>query len=103
MSPGVSLPGGRVDVEPSREQGPTDRPPSRLRTFTPKAEQMTSTVHALGSQRTPAHDALDQTVEHPVDHREAVTPRNRNAVSQRLLERAALETDPLERKRLQDE
>ena len=38
-----------------------------------------------------------------LDPLEKVTPRNRTAVSQRLLERAAQETDPLERKRLQDE
>ncbi len=62
---------------------------------------MTTTVHALGSQRTPAHDSLDHA--DPVEHLDQVTPRNRNAVSQRLLQRAALESDPLERKRLQDE
>jgi RNA polymerase sigma-B factor len=55
----------------------------------------TTTVDALASQRTAAHDDLDGPA--------SVSPRNRTAVSQRLLERAALECDPLERKRLQDE
>src|ERR1700709_2447508 len=55
----------------------------------------TTTVEALGSQRTAVHDDLDGLA--------PVGPRNRTAVSQRLLERAALECDPLERKRLQDE
>ena len=55
-------------------------------------------VHAFGTQRSATHDDLDD-----LDPLEAVTPRNRSAVSQRLLERAAAETDPLERKRLQDE
>jgi RNA polymerase sigma-B factor len=61
---------------------------------------MTTTVHALGSQRRPAHDTLDHG---DLDPLEPVTPRNRSAVSQRLLQRAALESDPVERKRLQDE
>ena len=55
----------------------------------------TTAVGALGSQRTAVHDDLDDLT--------SVAPRNRTAVSQRLLERAALECDPLERKRLQDE
>ena len=62
---------------------------------------MTTTVHALGSQRTPAHDVLDR--DDLLENLDSVTPRNRNAVSQRLLQLAALESDPLERKRLQDE
>ncbi len=61
---------------------------------------MTTTVHALGSQRTPAHDTLEHG---DLDQLGPVTPRNRSAVSQRLLARAALESDPVERKRLQDE
>ena len=60
---------------------------------------MTSTpVQVLASQRAPGDDHLDE--------REliaSVTPQNRTAVSARLLERAAQETDPVERKRLQDE
>ena len=60
---------------------------------------MTSTpFQVLGSQRAPLDDLLDE--------REliaSVTPQNRTAVSSRLLERAAQETDPVERKRLQDE
>jgi RNA polymerase sigma-B factor len=61
---------------------------------------MTTTAHALGSQRTPVHDTFDHG---GLDDLESVTPRNRSAVSQRLLQRAALESDPVERKRLQDE
>ena len=60
---------------------------------------MTSTpTQVLGTQRAPLDDLLDE--------REliaSVTPQNRTAVSARLLERAAQETDPVERKRLQDE
>jgi RNA polymerase sigma-B factor len=60
---------------------------------------MTSTpLEVLGTQRAPLDDLLDE--------REliaSVTPQNRTAVSARLLERAALESDPVERKRLQDE
>jgi RNA polymerase sigma-B factor len=60
---------------------------------------MTSTpLEVLGTQRAPLDDLLDE--------REliaSVTPQNRTAVSARLLERAAEETDPVERKRLQDE
>ena len=60
---------------------------------------MTSTpFQVLGTQRAPLDDLLDE--------REliaSVTPQNRTAVSSRLLERAAQETDPVERKRLQDE
>jgi RNA polymerase sigma-B factor len=60
---------------------------------------MTSTpTQVLGTQRAPLDDLLDD--------REliaSVTPQNRTAVSSRLLERAAQETDPVERKRLQDE
>ena len=60
---------------------------------------MTSTpLQVLGTQRAPLDDLLDE--------REliaSVTPQNRTAVSSRLLERAAAETDPVERKRLQDE
>ena len=60
---------------------------------------MTSTpTQVLGTQRAPLDDLLDE--------REliaSVTPQNRTAVSSRLLERAAAETDPVERKRLQDE
>lgn len=59
-------------------------------------------VHGFGTQRSAAHDAAAGPVD-DLDPFEAVTPRNRSAVSQRLLERAAAETDPLERKRLQDE
>lgn len=60
---------------------------------------MTSTpLEVLGTQRAPLDDLLDE--------REliaSVTPQNRTAVSARLLERAAEENDPVERKRLQDE
>jgi len=60
---------------------------------------MTSTpFQVLGTQRAPLDDLHDE--------REliaSVTPQNRTAVSSRLLERAAQETDPVERKRLQDE
>ena len=60
---------------------------------------MTSTpTQVLGTQRAPLDDLLDE--------REliaSVTPQNRTAVSARLLERAAEESDPVERKRLQDE
>lgn len=59
---------------------------------------MTSTpTQVLGTQRAPL-DLLDE--------REliaSVTPQNRTAVSSRLLDRAAQESDPVERKRLQDE
>jgi RNA polymerase sigma-B factor len=44
------------------------------------------------------HDDLDQ-----IDNLEPITHQHRTALSQRLLQRAAVETDPLERKRLQDE
>ncbi len=57
-------------------------------------------VQVLGTQRSATHDDL---VVDDLDPLEKVTARNRTAVSQRLLERAAQETDPLERKRLQDE
>ena len=60
---------------------------------------MTSTpTQVLGTQRAPFDDLLDE--------REliaSVTPQNRTAVSSRLLDRAAQESDPVERKRLQDE
>jgi RNA polymerase sigma-B factor len=60
---------------------------------------MTSTpTQVLGTQRAPLDDLLDE--------REliaSVTPQNRTAVSSRLLDRAAQESDPVERKRLQDE
>jgi len=60
---------------------------------------MTSTpFQVLGTQRAPLDDLHDE--------REliaSVTPQNRTAVSARLLERAAQEADPVERKRLQDE
>jgi RNA polymerase sigma-B factor len=60
---------------------------------------MTSTpTQVLGTQRAPLDDLLD---EHELIA--SVTPQNRTAVSSRLLERAAQETDPVERKRLQDE
>jgi RNA polymerase sigma-B factor len=57
-------------------------------------------VTTLGAQRSAMHDELAVDDLDPV---ETVTPRNRTEVSQRLLQRAARETDPLERKRLQDE
>ena len=60
---------------------------------------MTSTpTQVVGTQRTPHDDLLDE--------REliaSVTPQNRTAVSSRLLDRAAQESDPVERKRLEDE
>jgi RNA polymerase sigma-B factor len=60
---------------------------------------MTSTpTQVLGTQRAPLDILLDE--------REliaSVTPQNRTAVSSRLLDRAAQECDPVERKRLQDE
>jgi RNA polymerase sigma-B factor len=57
-------------------------------------------VHVLGTQRSATHDEL---AVDDLDPFEIVTPRNRTEVSQRLLQRAAAESDPLERKRLQDE
>ena len=60
---------------------------------------MTSTpVQVLGTQRAPLDDLVDER-----DLLTSVTPQNRTAVSARLLEQAARETDPVERKRLQDE
>jgi len=60
---------------------------------------MTSTpVQVLGTQRAPLDDLLDER-----ELLASVTPQNRTAVSARLLEQAAHETDPVERKRLQDE
>ena len=60
---------------------------------------MTSTpVQVLGTQRAPLDDLVDER-----DLLASVTPQNRTAVSSRLLEQAARETDPVERKRLQDE
>lgn len=60
---------------------------------------MTSTpVQVLGTQRAPLDDLMDER-----DLLASVTPQNRTAVSARLLEQAARETDPVERKRLQDE
>jgi len=60
---------------------------------------MTSTpFQVLGTQRTPLDDLMDER-----DLLASVTPQNRTAVSSRLLEQAARETDPVERKRLQDE
>ncbi|HET9761714.1 MAG TPA: sigma-70 family RNA polymerase sigma factor [Nocardioidaceae bacterium] len=60
---------------------------------------MTSTpVQVLGTQRAPLDDVMDER-----DLLASVTPQNRTAVSARLLEQAARETDPVERKRLQDE
>ncbi len=60
---------------------------------------MTSTpLQVLGTQRAPLDDLLDER-----ELLASVTPQNRTAVSARLLEQAARETDPVERKRLQDE
>jgi RNA polymerase sigma-B factor len=60
---------------------------------------MTSTpVQVLGTQRAPLDDLTDER-----DLLASVTPQNRTAVSARLLEQAARETDPVERTRLQDE
>jgi RNA polymerase sigma-B factor len=59
---------------------------------------VTTPVRLLGNQRSPQHDVRDNN-----DSYDVVTPRNRSAVSAALLERAAQETDPVERKRLQDE
>jgi RNA polymerase sigma-B factor len=61
----------------------------------------------IGARRTPAPSSTPS-LDHPPtpDRRELledVTPQNRSAVSARLLQQAARETDPLERKRLQDE
>jgi RNA polymerase sigma-B factor len=57
-----------------------------------------SPVQVLGGQRSALDDELD-------DFRslERISSRDRNALSARLLERAGRETDPVERKRLQDE
>jgi RNA polymerase sigma-B factor len=52
----------------------------------------------VARQRSAAHDDLDGT-----GLLGPVTPQNRSAVSARLLARAGCETDPVERKRLQDE
>jgi len=57
-----------------------------------------SPVQVLGTQRAPLDDLVDER-----DLLTSVTPQNRTAVSARLLEQAARETDPVERKRLQDE
>jgi len=57
--------------------------------------------HELASSRTTPDDGLDLLDD--VELLAAVTPQNRTAVSARLLERASRETDPHERKRLQDE
>jgi RNA polymerase sigma-B factor len=60
----------------------------------------------VGARRNPTRSSV------PLDHLSApdrrelledVTPQNRSAVSARLMQQAARETDPLERKRLQDE
>jgi RNA polymerase sigma-B factor len=60
---------------------------------------MTSTpIQVLGTQRAPLDDLLDER-----ELLASVTPQNRTAVSARLLEQAAREPDPVERKRLQDE
>ena len=78
---------------------------------------VTTPVDRLGSPRPPLDDRADDDHpgdypdDHPDDHpddypddyREEVTSRNRSALSADLLERAARETDPRERKRLQDE
>ncbi len=57
-----------------------------------------SPVQVLDGQRSALDDELD-------DFRslERISSRDRNALSARLLERAGRETDPVERKRLQDE
>ena len=56
---------------------------------------MTSTpLQVLGTQRAPLDDLLDER-----ELLASVTPQNRTAVSARLLEQAARETDPVERKR----
>jgi RNA polymerase sigma-B factor len=64
-----------------------------------KVESMVTTLsQPLALQRTPLDDAYDE--------REliaGVTPQNRKRVSAQLLQRAGRETDPVERKRLQDE
>src|SRR3954454_18807969 len=52
----------------------------------------------VAQQRAAAHDDIDDAG--PLS---SVTRMNRSAVSSRLLERAAQESDPVERKRLQDE
>ena len=52
----------------------------------------------VASQRSARHDDLDDT-----DLLDPITRMNRSAVSARLLARAAAESDPVERKRLQDE
>lgn len=52
----------------------------------------------VAQQRSARHDDLDDT-----DLLDPVTRMNRSAVSARLLARAARESDPVERKRLQDE
>jgi len=60
---------------------------------------MTSThLQVLGTQQAPLDDLVDER-----ELLASVTPQNRTAVSARLLEQAARETDPVERKRLQDE
>jgi len=60
-------------------------------------------VHTLGSQRTPLEDTLPFEDMDERDLIASVTPRNRSQVSATLLERAARESDPVERQRLQDE
>jgi RNA polymerase sigma-B factor len=52
----------------------------------------------VGRQRAATHDDLDD-----LDLRGPLTSQNRSLISARLLKRAAEESDPLERKRLQDE
>jgi RNA polymerase sigma-B factor len=64
-----------------------------------KAESMVPTaVRAIAEQRSAADDHVER-----LDVLEPSTHRSRTELSQRLLQRAAVETDPLERKRLQDE
>jgi RNA polymerase sigma-B factor len=61
----------------------------------------TTPVQAVGAQRSPEHGELAPLDVSDVD--EPTTHQHRTALSQRLLARAAVETDPVERKRLQDE
>lgn len=59
---------------------------------------VTTPVQGIGAQRSPVDIETED-----YESSEMVAPRNRSAVSAQLLQRAAEETDPVERKRLQDE
>jgi len=71
------------------------RPDGRPAPFGEGDAMVRTAAQALVAQPSGSHDDLE--------HREAASPQDRSAVSQALLQRAAEATDPVERKRLQDE